>query len=162
MSLSPNPAQTRLNIIISCLTATVSTLEAVSASLKTPFLEAISHTVRSLLTAVQMLEQINDLLQAIIGLHINSGAGGELSLNMLQNLGKFTETLHKIHTFAEAKQEQSRIKQFFRQGEMTTLLESCRLGLEQALEMFKQCHRHAGIYSEETPGGPGTAFIPVR
>jgi hypothetical protein len=36
----------------------------------------------------------------------------------------------------EAQQEKMGIKMFFRQGEMTTMLRSCRLGLDQALEAF--------------------------
>ncbi|KAJ7495248.1 hypothetical protein FB451DRAFT_1121754 [Mycena latifolia] len=56
---------------------------------------------------------------------------------MLDNLGKFTETLHRIHTFIEAEQEKSKIKHFFCQGEMKTLLKTCHTGLEQALDMFK-------------------------
>ncbi|KAJ7457766.1 hypothetical protein FB451DRAFT_1372419 [Mycena latifolia] len=56
---------------------------------------------------------------------------------MLKHLGKFTETLLKIHTFVEAQQEKSKIKQFFRQGEMRALLKDCFKGLGQALEAFK-------------------------
>ncbi|KAJ7445452.1 P-loop containing nucleoside triphosphate hydrolase protein [Mycena latifolia] len=104
--------------------------------------------MHSLLTAVQtvkrnqddcahMLEQVHELLYAIIWAHVKSDTGGELSPSMLDNLGKFTETLHKIHTFIEAEQEKSKIKQFFRQGEMKALLKACHTGLEQALEMFK-------------------------
>ncbi|KAJ7446584.1 hypothetical protein FB451DRAFT_1148432 [Mycena latifolia] len=126
----------------------MTTLETVADSLETPFLYPISTTMRSLLASVQtvkrnkddctqMLEQIHVLLDAIIRLHIVSDTRGELSPSMLRDLGKFTETLHKVHTFVETQQEKSRIKQFFRRGEMTTLLKGCHLGLEQALEAFK-------------------------
>jgi hypothetical protein len=103
-----------------------------------------------------MLEAIHELLYAVVRLHLNLDTGGELSPNMLNNLGRFTEyvchisripsdsslccrTLHKIHTFMEAQQEKSRIKQFFRQGELSTLLKVCNTGLDQALEAFKVC-----------------------
>ncbi|KAJ7453407.1 hypothetical protein FB451DRAFT_1281166 [Mycena latifolia] len=87
----------------------------------------------------QMLEQIHELLYAIIRFHVTSGAdaGGELSPKMLDNLGAFTETLHKIHTFVEAQQEKSKIKQFFRQGEINALLKDCHRGLQEALDVFK-------------------------
>ncbi|KAJ7482792.1 P-loop containing nucleoside triphosphate hydrolase protein [Mycena latifolia] len=49
----------------------------------------------------------------------------------------FCRTLQKVHAFVEAEQEKSKIKQFFRQGEMKTLLKACHMGLEQALEVFK-------------------------
>ncbi|KAJ7458477.1 hypothetical protein FB451DRAFT_1507671 [Mycena latifolia] len=164
-------AQSRFNNIVTCLGAAVTTLSVVSANLETPFIHVISTTIQSLLTAAQvnlcntcilglftqtgqtvkqnkdvctqMLEQIHELLYAIIRLHITSAISGELSPNTLHALGKFTETLHKIHTFVEAQQEKSRIKHFFRQGELSTLLKGCQLGLQQALDDFKflrQCN----------------------
>jgi hypothetical protein len=36
----------------------------------------------------------------------------------------------------EAQQEKLGIKMFFRQGEMTSLLKDCMVGLEQALALF--------------------------
>ncbi|KAJ7482685.1 hypothetical protein FB451DRAFT_1442241, partial [Mycena latifolia] len=168
----PQPsAHTRLDNIVTSLNAALGTLDAIADSLQTPFLEPISNTVHSLLTAVQtvkqnqddctqMLEQIHELLYAVIWVHIKSDTGGELSPTMLNNLGRLTETLHKIHTFVEAKQEQSKIKQFFRQGEMRTLLKACRTGLEKALEVFKiqgtavlnnvaDMHQHAQMTHQE-------------
>ncbi|KAJ7455166.1 hypothetical protein FB451DRAFT_1143972 [Mycena latifolia] len=148
MPLPSTAAQIRLNNIVTSLTAAVTTLDVVTESLKAAFLQPISNTMHSLLTAVQtvkrnqddcaqMLEQVHELLYAIIWVHVKSDTGGELSPSMLDNLGKFTETLHKIHTFIEAEQEKSKIKQFFRQGEIKTLLKACHTGLEQALEIFK-------------------------
>ncbi|KAJ7466358.1 hypothetical protein FB451DRAFT_1260710 [Mycena latifolia] len=139
--------QIRLGNIITCLNAAVTTVEVVSKGLQTPFLEPIINTVCSLLTAaqtikknkdecVEMLEQIHQLLYALIQVHITSNTGGELPPKMLSHLGCFTETLHKIHTFVEAQQGKMGIKLVFRQGEMTTLLKSCTLGLEQALDIF--------------------------
>ncbi|KAJ7480987.1 hypothetical protein FB451DRAFT_1365282 [Mycena latifolia] len=143
-------AQIRLNKSVTSLNAAITTLDVISENMKTPFLQPISNTLHSLLTAVQtvkrnedectqMLEQIHELIYAVIWVHLNSDTAGELSPTMLKNLGKFTETLHKIHTYVEAEQEKSKIKQFFRQGEMRTLLKACHTGLEQSLEVFK-CH----------------------
>ncbi|KAF7359963.1 ATPase-AAA-core domain-containing protein [Mycena venus] len=156
--------QLRLENIAACLDPALTTLGLISDTLDTPFLRPISETVSSLLTGVQnvrqnkaeciwMMENIQKLLYSIICLHVNSDTGGELSPSNLQHLGKFTEhvvvtaffmninfdcrTLHKIHTFVEAQQEKNRIKQFFRQSEMATLLKGCHAGLEHALEAFK-------------------------
>ncbi|KAJ7469057.1 P-loop containing nucleoside triphosphate hydrolase protein, partial [Mycena latifolia] len=85
----------------------------------------------------QMLEQIHGLLYAIIHLHTNLDASGEVSPKVLENLAKFMETLHKIHTFVESQQERNKIKQLFRQGELSTLLKGCKVGLEQALAVFQ-------------------------
>ncbi|KAJ6595211.1 hypothetical protein DFH09DRAFT_1413276, partial [Mycena vulgaris] len=60
-----------------------------------------------------------------------------LTPSMLNDLGKFTDTLYKIHTFVEAQQEKSKIRHFFRQGEMSKLFKDCNLGLQEALDQFK-------------------------
>ncbi|KAJ7480714.1 hypothetical protein FB451DRAFT_1365146 [Mycena latifolia] len=148
MPPQPTVTQIRLNNIITCLGAAVDTLEIVSDNLRAPFLGPISVTMRSLLEAVQnvkknrddctqMLERIHEVLYGILLLHITSDTGGEFTPEMLHNLAKVTETLHKIYTFVEAQQETSRIKIFFRQSELNTLLKGCHRGLEQALEVFK-------------------------
>jgi hypothetical protein len=67
---------------------------------------------------------------------------------MLLHLGKKTplimttifRTLHKIHTFVEAQQKGSTLKNFFQQGEMSTLLKDCKAGLQQGLEIFQVWH----------------------
>ncbi|KAJ6557034.1 hypothetical protein DFH09DRAFT_1280169 [Mycena vulgaris] len=147
MPFRPTP-HIRLSNIATCLTTAVTTLEALSSSLDTPFFGAISSTTRSLITSVQtvkrnkddcaqLMEQIHQLLYAIIGLCIDSHTGGELSPDTLYHIGKFAETLHKIHLFVDGQQETSRIKLFFRQGGMTTLLKDCNVGLQQTLAIFK-------------------------
>ncbi|KAJ7482771.1 hypothetical protein FB451DRAFT_122454 [Mycena latifolia] len=148
MPLLATAAQSRLDNVVTSLNAAVATLDVVSEHLQPPFLQPITSTLHSLLTAVQtvkrnqdecaqMLEQIHELLYAVIWVHVKSDTSGELSPTMLEYLGKFTETLQKVHAFVEAEQEKSKIKQFFRQGEMKTLLKACHMGLEQALEVFK-------------------------
>ncbi|KAJ7453148.1 hypothetical protein FB451DRAFT_1520290 [Mycena latifolia] len=147
MPLQPTAHQDRFRNIVTSLAAAVDTLEILSQGLKSPFLGAISNSARSLLTIVQrvrknkddctqLMEQTHLLIYAIVSVHAKSDMA-ELSPNMLNHLGKFTETLHKIHTFVEAQQDKSRIKLFFRQGEMSMLLKDCHSGLQQALDLFK-------------------------
>ncbi|KAJ7921868.1 hypothetical protein B0H13DRAFT_1866293 [Mycena leptocephala] len=135
----PTITQVRLNNILQCLTAAVTTIEMLSIGLDTSFLRAISSTTRSMLLCVervkrnknnctQLMEQIHKLLYAIIGLHIKSDTGGMLSPSI---------TLHKVHTFIEAQQDRSGIKQFFRQSELNALLQDCNTGLQEALEVFE-------------------------
>ncbi|KAJ7187254.1 hypothetical protein C8R46DRAFT_1274591, partial [Mycena filopes] len=144
----PSLAEIRLKNTTTGLRAVINTLEIVSQSLHTPFLAAISVTTRSLLTSIEhikqnangctrLLEQTYELLSAIITSHLDSDAAGELPPSTLTHLGKFTQTLHKIHTYVEAQQQGSRIKRFFRQGEMAALLRECDAGLQQALAGFK-------------------------
>jgi hypothetical protein len=101
------------------------------------------------------LEQTYELLNAILMVHINSDTGAELPPSVLTHIGRFTEcvtplgekkplilmtivrTLHKIHTFVEAQQNASKLKNFFHQGEMSKLLKDCKTGLQQGIETFK-------------------------
>ncbi|KAJ7458207.1 hypothetical protein FB451DRAFT_1182950 [Mycena latifolia] len=138
----------RLNNTITCLASVITILNQLSDAFGTPFVPAISNTTLSLITAVQnvkknkedctqLLENVYQLLCAIVNLHIKSETKGNLPPATLDHVGKFMETLHKIHTFVEAQQDGSKIKSFFRQTEMKTLLSDCRAGLQQALEVFK-------------------------
>ncbi|KAJ6571228.1 hypothetical protein B0H19DRAFT_1255219 [Mycena capillaripes] len=138
----------RLNNITASLNVTADTLKVLADAVKTPFLGVISNTTGSLMQCVktikqnksdcaQLMEQTHELLNTIVMVHVNSPTGGELPATMLKQIGKFTETLHKIHTFVEAQQSGSKIKSFFRQGEMTALLKDCEEGLQQGLEFFQ-------------------------
>ncbi|KAJ7099029.1 hypothetical protein C8R43DRAFT_964197 [Mycena crocata] len=146
MPPQPTSSQTRYNNMIICFTGAVNTLELLADSFKVaPFLEPISNTARSLLSAIQavknnkddciqLMEQTHGLLHAVVSVHLKSTTGPELPPSMLNHLGKFTEHLH---SYVEAQQAQSQIRQFFRKGEMKTLLKACHAGLQEALEVFK-------------------------
>ncbi|KAJ6592200.1 hypothetical protein DFH09DRAFT_1415132 [Mycena vulgaris] len=148
--MPPQPVATeiRLNNILKCFTIAVESLDVLAKTFKSPFLEPISNTAKSLLTAVQtvrqnksdctqLLERTYGLLCAIVSLHMKPETSPDLSPSMLNDLGKFTDTLHKIHTFVEAQQDKSKIRHFFHQGEMSKLLKDCNLGLQEALDLFK-------------------------
>ncbi|KAJ7482429.1 hypothetical protein FB451DRAFT_1441679 [Mycena latifolia] len=138
----------RLNNTITCLAPVITLLNELSDAFGTPFVPAISNTTLSLITAVQnvkknkenctqLLENVYQLLCAIVNLHIKSETKGDLPPATLDHVGKFMETLHKIHAFVEAQQDGSKIKSFFHQTETKTLLSECRVGLQQAVEVFK-------------------------
>ncbi|KAJ7462873.1 hypothetical protein FB451DRAFT_1494903 [Mycena latifolia] len=148
MSRQPRVTEIRLNNIIACLTPALALLDELSDTFGTPFVPAISNTTLSLISAVQnvkrnkddciqLLENVYQLLYAIINLHIKSETKGSLDPATLDHVGKFTETLHKIHTFVEAQQDGSKIMHFFRQIETKTFLGECCAGLQQAFKVFK-------------------------
>ncbi|KAJ7737687.1 hypothetical protein B0H16DRAFT_102522 [Mycena metata] len=85
----------------------------------------------------QLIEGTYQVIYAIIRLHLESGTVGFVSSAILEDISKFTGTLHKIYTFVGIQQEGNRIKQFFRKSEVNGLLKDCRAGLEQAKEVFK-------------------------
>ncbi|KAJ7927027.1 hypothetical protein B0H13DRAFT_1861789 [Mycena leptocephala] len=86
---------------------------------------------------IRLLENIHQILYTIVNLHIRSETAGSLHPAMQGHIGKFTETLQKIHTFVEAQQNGNKIKYFLRHSEMNTLLKDCHSGLDEVLEVFK-------------------------
>ncbi|KAJ7453771.1 hypothetical protein FB451DRAFT_1565458 [Mycena latifolia] len=138
----------RWNTIKNSLTSIATLLEELNDVFGTPFVQAISNTAASLIAAVQnvkrnqdtcvkLIENTQGILHAIIELHIRSEPPGNLAPTTLKSIGRFTETLHKIHSFVEAQQDGNKIKHFFRQGEMNVLLKDCWTGLQDASEVFK-------------------------
>ncbi|KAJ7861934.1 hypothetical protein B0H13DRAFT_1726276 [Mycena leptocephala] len=83
------------------------------------------------------MEHIHSVIYAIINIHLKSETPGSLHPSVLEQIGKFTGTLQKIHAFVEAQQDGSKIKYFFRQSETNLLLKDCQSGLEEALEVFE-------------------------
>ncbi|KAJ7818193.1 P-loop containing nucleoside triphosphate hydrolase protein, partial [Mycena olivaceomarginata] len=148
MPSQPTASQVRLNNITTCLMMTINALQLLATNFDTPFLQAISNTTQSLLdhiqavkqnkdSCVQLMEQTYTLINAIIVVHGNSATSGVLPPTILENIGKFTETLHKIHTFVEAQRAGNKIKKFLRQGELSMLFKDCQSGLKQGLDFFQ-------------------------
>ncbi|KAJ7900897.1 hypothetical protein B0H13DRAFT_1883201 [Mycena leptocephala] len=92
--------QNYMSNLTTSMATTVDMLEVLARTFKTPFLESITLTSRSLLTLTQavkhnrddcsqLMEQTCQLLHAIIVLHLESKAHGELSPAMLKCLGTF-------------------------------------------------------------------------
>ncbi|KAJ7697301.1 P-loop containing nucleoside triphosphate hydrolase protein [Mycena metata] len=139
--------EVRLNNISKCVAITVNTLDVLVNTLNIRGLEAISNTTQSLLELVksvkqnkgdcaELMEHTHELLNAIIMVYIKSDTGAELPPSTLNQIVKFTETLHKIHTFVEAQQGGSKIKKLFRHGELAALLKDCKAGLQQGFNFF--------------------------
>ncbi|KAJ7819731.1 hypothetical protein B0H13DRAFT_1921574 [Mycena leptocephala] len=85
----------------------------------------------------ELLEEAYKLINAVLMVHLKSDTGGALPPSMLSHIGRFTETLHKIHIFVEAQQNGSKVKCFFCQGEMGTLLKECKAGLQRGCDIFQ-------------------------
>ncbi|KAJ7153267.1 hypothetical protein C8R46DRAFT_1042274 [Mycena filopes] len=92
------------------LTTLTNTLEALAQGANIPYLQPIARTARSLCKMMetikqnrrhcfQLMTQTEQLLKTIIMMHLESE---ELTPSMLNQLGKFTKTLYKIHAFVEA------------------------------------------------------------
>ncbi|KAJ7443277.1 hypothetical protein FB451DRAFT_1437664, partial [Mycena latifolia] len=148
MPRKPAIIDIQLNSIVACLIPVLALLNELLDCFGAPFVEAISNTALNLLSAVQnvkdnkdkcvhLMKDIHKILFAIAKLHMQSEPQGSLPPSTLDHIGKFTNTLHKIHTFVEGQQEKSRFKHFLRQSETRILFKECQAGLQQALELFK-------------------------
>ncbi|KAJ7081417.1 P-loop containing nucleoside triphosphate hydrolase protein [Mycena epipterygia] len=140
--------ETRLDNIVACLTSVIPLLNEFSDAFGIPFVPAIANTTLSLITLVQnvkknkeeciqLMENVHELLYAVVNLHMKARTASSLPPATLSAFGELTETLHKVYAFIEAQQDGSRIKHFFRQSEMKTLLKECHIELQQAVDVFK-------------------------
>ncbi|KAJ7467830.1 hypothetical protein B0H11DRAFT_2306252 [Mycena galericulata] len=140
--------QIRINNIITCLEPAIGLLNDLHDVFGTPFVQPISNTTLSLINlvqnakknkddCVQLMENIHKVIYAIVDLHMKSETPGSLPPATLDHIGKFMQTIHKIHAYVEAQQGGNKIKQFFRQNEMSTLLKECYAGVQHAQEVFK-------------------------
>ncbi|KAJ7719374.1 hypothetical protein B0H14DRAFT_3170647, partial [Mycena olivaceomarginata] len=138
----------RLNNIKGCLTPALTLLKELNDAFGPPFIQTIINTIESLIDMVQnvkwnkdecaqLMENIHPVLYAIINLHLKAETVESLSPAMLDNIGKFMETLHKIYAFLEGQQDGNRIKYLFRNNEVQKLFRDCHAGLDQAVEVFE-------------------------
>ncbi|KAF7354551.1 ATPase-AAA-core domain-containing protein [Mycena sanguinolenta] len=133
--------------IVASVNAVVPLLGELHDSLCPPFVQAISNTAVSLVHALQnvkrnkeqccqLTENIHGIIYAILNLHLQSEPPGCVSPAIMDHIGQFKETLHKILTFVQAQQDNSKLKHFFQQSQMSALLKDCRSGLQLALDNF--------------------------
>ncbi|KAF8207499.1 hypothetical protein K438DRAFT_1755539 [Mycena galopus ATCC 62051] len=147
MPRRPTVTEMRLDNITVCLTQALPLLTELNDAFGPPFVQSIVNTIQALINLVQnvkqnktecarVMENIHQIVYAIINLHIKSETVGSLSPSMLDYVGKFMETLHKIYTFIEAQQEGNKIKHLFGNKETKKLLQDCCAGLTQAMDVF--------------------------
>ncbi|KAF7333080.1 hypothetical protein MVEN_02372900 [Mycena venus] len=102
MPHQPTVAEIRTNTIVAYLAPAVTLLNELNDAFGSPFLPAITNTTQSLITIVQdvknnkdecikLMENVHELLYAVIDLHIQSETPGSLAPAMLDHVGKFTE-----------------------------------------------------------------------
>ncbi|KAF8217545.1 hypothetical protein K438DRAFT_2036995 [Mycena galopus ATCC 62051] len=136
-----------LDQITTCLTLALPLLQELNDAFGPPFVQSIVNTIQSLINLVQnakqnknecaqLLENVHHILYAVVKLYIKSETVGSLPPLMLDNIGEFVETLHKIYVFVEAQQQGKKIRHLFGNNETNKLLQACHAGLKQAQDMF--------------------------
>ncbi|KAJ7232656.1 hypothetical protein B0H12DRAFT_189513 [Mycena haematopus] len=148
MPRQPAASELRLDDITTCLTLALSLLTELDNAFAPAFIQSIFNTTQSLISAAQnvkknkndcvnLMEDIHQVLHAIINLCMNSEPPGSIAPSDMYHVGKFAETLRKIHTYVDAQQNGNRLRHIFRQSEMNMLLKDCYAGLNEAVEVFK-------------------------
>ncbi|KAJ7185241.1 hypothetical protein C8R46DRAFT_375208 [Mycena filopes] len=136
--------QRRADNLLKYANIAASTLRDIADSSTTPFLKTIAGLSISILEIAQavranqdaclrMVSQIDELLSFILELCVK---GDDLPPIMLHNLGKFAETLQKVHSFMKSQQNANVLKRIFRQSENASLLEECNMALKHTLRVF--------------------------
>ncbi|KAJ7249358.1 hypothetical protein C8J57DRAFT_1668932, partial [Mycena rebaudengoi] len=139
---------TSLKTLVQYITLAATTTKEFSDSAKIPFLAttaalalAIAKCVESVRShkedCIQMMENIHQILCAIVKLYSASEIEGALPTALLYDIAIFTETLQKVYTFLKAQQGMGKIKQLFKHSENATSLGTCKHELNHALEIFK-------------------------
>ncbi|KAJ7754712.1 hypothetical protein B0H14DRAFT_3600317 [Mycena olivaceomarginata] len=148
MPRQPTVTENRLNNTLASLTYTLRLLKELNDMFGPPFVQMISNTIEALISmaqnvkhnkdeCVRLMENINQVLYAIINLHLKSETFGSLPPATVDNIGKFAEALHKAYTFLEVQQGGSKIKHLFHNNAMQDLLKDCHLGLDKAMTVFR-------------------------
>ncbi|KAJ7796490.1 hypothetical protein B0H14DRAFT_3550792 [Mycena olivaceomarginata] len=145
MPHQPTAIEIHFNNIVAYLTPTVTLLKELNDAFCPSFIQPISNIAEALINIVQnvkhnknqcaqLMENIHQVLYAIINLYLKSEKAGSLDPAMLDHIGKFMGQV--IYTFVEAQQDRSKIKYLFHNNEMQNLLKDCHVGLDQAVQVF--------------------------
>ncbi|KAJ6470389.1 hypothetical protein C8R45DRAFT_937301 [Mycena sanguinolenta] len=145
MPRQPTVTKIRLENLTACLTSAVTLLNELNDSFSPSFVQPISNTVASLLKLVQnvkqnrkecaeLLENVYQVLFAIIDLHIKSEAAGSLSPVMTEHVGRFMKS---IYIYIEAQQDRNKLKRLFCNIEMNNLVKDCHAELDEAKTIFE-------------------------
>ncbi|KAJ7204161.1 hypothetical protein GGX14DRAFT_698881 [Mycena pura] len=138
----------RLQQLLQYTAVAATTLHEIAGYTNVPFLQAAATGATAILNAAQglrsneeqvatMLEQIHEILCAVIHLYTGSQTDGALSPALLYDIAKFTETLQKIHAFMKTQQGMGKFKQLFKQFDSATQLKDCQEELQGSLARFR-------------------------
>ncbi|KAJ7860825.1 hypothetical protein B0H14DRAFT_3134754 [Mycena olivaceomarginata] len=148
MPRQPTAIESRLKNAAAGLELALALLKELNDAFGSPFLQPIANTIETLIKmaqnvrrnkeeSVQLMESTHQILYTIIKLYLKSETVESLAPAVLDNIGKFLETLHKIYIFLEAQQGGNKLKHLFHNNEMQNLLKGCHAGLDQAVEVFQ-------------------------
>ncbi|KAJ7063814.1 hypothetical protein C8F01DRAFT_1054719 [Mycena amicta] len=155
MPAQPSSEPTRLKRTLDCLALATTTVKEIAHATQghVPFLISASALCGMIVEFVQtakttkahilqFLEQIHEVLCAVISLYSTRAVGKVLPPGIVHDLGVFTETLQKIYTYFKSQQEMSKIKQLFKQANSAAQLALCKQAMQDSVDAFRV---HMGI-----------------
>ncbi|KAJ7210156.1 hypothetical protein GGX14DRAFT_626548 [Mycena pura] len=144
------PSASRLEKLVQYTTVTATTVREIAGNANVPFLEAAAMGTTAILNTVQayrdrsneeqvatMLEQIHEILCAMIHLYVDCQTDGALPPAQLYDIAKFTETLQNIYGLMKSQQGIAKIKQLFKQFDPARQLKVCQEELQGSLARFR-------------------------
>ncbi|KAJ7170238.1 hypothetical protein C8R43DRAFT_944763 [Mycena crocata] len=138
---------TPVSNIIKYATLAATTTRDIASSGQVPFLASAASLSLSIVRSVELLksnkteflrlvEQIHEILCAIVDLYSRSHMNGILPPTLLYNIAQFARTLQKIYTFLDAQQGMGKLKRIIKQADTNSQLNSCKSELETVQERF--------------------------
>ncbi|KAJ7742724.1 hypothetical protein DFH07DRAFT_925515 [Mycena maculata] len=124
------------------------TVRDIAESAHVPFLVSVAVLSLSITKNVQLLkanreecfrmvEQIHEILCAIVKQYSNLQMDGVLPPKLLHDIGNFAQTLQKLHVFIEAQQRMGKIRQFIKQLDINLQIRSCKTEMQIAVDTFR-------------------------
>ncbi|KAF7370919.1 NB-ARC domain-containing protein [Mycena sanguinolenta] len=143
--MPPPPAPDFVHNLLQYTQLSATTLHNLSDATGAPFLRTVAGLTLSIVSIVQdvktnkercvrMVQETHQLLCALVTVCVKSEHS--LSPKMLDHIGSIAQTLQKFQACLRSQQELGKIKRFFKQNEITTMLEVCEAELIAALDLF--------------------------
>ncbi|KAJ7810457.1 hypothetical protein B0H14DRAFT_2863630 [Mycena olivaceomarginata] len=141
------PQKTQLQDVLEFTTLAAKTIQDISSASKVPFLGgaatltlSIVEIIKSLKSSkdqyIEIAEQIQGILTAIIVLYESTQIQGIAPPVLLSNVVNFTKTLRKIHVHVKAKQGMGRFRQLLNLSENELQVKACKAELHETLATF--------------------------
>ncbi|KAJ7806083.1 P-loop containing nucleoside triphosphate hydrolase protein, partial [Mycena olivaceomarginata] len=136
------PQITQLQDVLEFTTLAARTIQDISSASKVPFLGgtailtlSIVEIIKSLKSSkdeyIEITEQIQEILTAIIVLYESTQIQGVVPPTLLSHVVNFTETLRKIHVHVKAKQGMGRFKQLLNLSGNELQVKACKAELQE-------------------------------
>ncbi|KAJ7257688.1 P-loop containing nucleoside triphosphate hydrolase protein, partial [Mycena rebaudengoi] len=142
------PSKARIQDVFQFVIDTATTVRNISAAATVPFLGGVATMTLSIVEviktlkssqdeAAEIMEQIHEILVAVIVVYETTKINGVLPPAILSEIAKLVETLRKIHVYFKAKQGMGKLKRLLNLTENGNEMKACKAELDQMLDTFR-------------------------